>query len=83
LVPSRQDVGLAGLIIRPRQVLSLRLFFLALRREVERELTGEVSELWELVYFKLYKSQIPVIDRTLETAALMLSSNRSRGIAWR
>jgi hypothetical protein len=24
----------------------------------------------EIVYFKLYKSQIPVIDRALETAAL-------------
>ena len=49
------------------------------RREVERELTGEDSEPWELVYFKLYKSQIPVIDKALETAALMLGSDRSRG----
>jgi hypothetical protein len=49
------------------------------RREVERELTGEDSEPWELVYFKLYKSQIPVIDRALETASLMLGSDRSRG----
>ena len=49
------------------------------RREVERELTGEDSEPWELVYFTLYKSQIPVIDRALETAALMLGSDRSRG----
>jgi hypothetical protein len=49
------------------------------RREVERELTGEDSEPWEVVYFKLYKSQIPVIDRALETAALMLGSDRSRG----
>jgi hypothetical protein len=48
------------------------------RREVERELTGEDREPWELVYFKLYKSQIPVIDRALETAALMLGSDRSR-----
>jgi len=48
-------------------------------REVERELTGEDSEPWELFYFKLYKSQIPIIDRALETAALMLGSDRSRG----
>lgn len=48
------------------------------RREVERELTGEDKEPWEIVYFKLYKSQIPVIDRALETAALMLGSDRSR-----
>jgi hypothetical protein len=49
------------------------------RREVEKELTGEDSEPWELLYFKLYKSQIPIIDQALETAALMLGSDRSRG----
>ena len=49
------------------------------RREVERELTGKDSEPWELVYFKLYKSQIQVIDQALETTALMLGSDRSRG----
>ena len=49
------------------------------RREVERELTGEDTEPWEIVHFKLYKSQIAVIDRALETAALMLGSDRSRG----
>jgi hypothetical protein len=49
------------------------------RAEVERELTGEDREPWEIVTFKLYKSQIPVIDQALETAALMLGSNRSRG----
>ena len=49
------------------------------RREVERELTGEDKEPWEIVYFKFYKSQIPVIDQALETAALMLGSNHSRG----
>ena len=49
------------------------------RREVERELTGKETEPWEIVYFKLYKSQIPVIEQALETAALMLGSDRSRG----
>jgi hypothetical protein len=49
------------------------------RQAVERELTGKISEPWEIVYFKLYESQIPVIDRALETAALMLGSDRSRG----
>jgi hypothetical protein len=48
------------------------------RREVERKLTGEDKEPWEIVYFKLYKSQIPVIDQALETAALMLGSDKSR-----
>ena len=54
------------------------VFSFEARREVERELTGEDKEPWEIVYFKLYKSQIPVIDRALETAALMLGSDRSR-----
>jgi len=49
------------------------------RREVERELTGEDREPWDVLYFKLYQSQIPVIDRAVEMAALMLGSNRSRG----
>jgi hypothetical protein len=48
------------------------------RREVERKLTGEDKEPWEIVYFKFYKSQIPVIDQALETAALMLGSDKSR-----
>jgi hypothetical protein len=39
------------------------------QREVERELTGKITEPWEIVYFKLYQSQIPVIDRAIETAA--------------
>src|SRR5881396_2228951 len=49
------------------------------RREVEKELTGKETEPWEIIYFKLYKSQIPVIEQALETAALMLGSGRSRG----
>jgi hypothetical protein len=49
------------------------------QQAVERELTGKITEPWEIVYFKLYQSQITVIDRALETAALMLGSDRSRG----
>src|SRR6184192_1299483 len=49
------------------------------RREVEKELTGKETEPWEIIYFKLYKSQIPVIEQALETAALMLGSDKSRG----
>src|ERR1700680_47117 len=37
------------------------------KREVERELTGKESEPWEIIYFKLYKSQIPVIEQAIET----------------
>ena len=49
------------------------------RREVEKELTGKETEASELVYFKLYKSQIPVIEQAIETAAFMLGSDKSRG----
>jgi hypothetical protein len=49
------------------------------KREVERELNGRESEPWEILYFKFYKSQIPVIERAIETAALMLGSDKSRG----
>jgi len=48
------------------------------KREVDRHLTGKESEPWELLYFKVYKSQLPVIERALETAALMLGSGKSR-----
>jgi hypothetical protein len=48
------------------------------KQEVEKELTGRETEPWEIIYFKLYQSQIPVIERAIETAALMLGSDRSR-----
>jgi hypothetical protein len=44
------------------------------RREVEKELTGKETEPWEIISFKLYKSQIPVIEQAIETAALMLGT---------
>jgi hypothetical protein len=49
------------------------------KREVERRLTGQEIEPWELIYFKLYKSQLAIIEQALETAALMLGSEKSRG----
>jgi hypothetical protein len=49
------------------------------RREVEKELTGREEEPSELIYFKVYKSQIPIIEKAIETAALMLGSDKSRG----
>jgi hypothetical protein len=49
------------------------------QQAVERELTGKETEPWEIVTFKLYKSQIPVIDQAIETAALMLGTDKSRG----
>jgi hypothetical protein len=47
--------------------------------EVERHLTGKVTESWEIIYFKLYKSQVPVVEKAIETAALMLGTDKSRG----
>jgi hypothetical protein len=49
------------------------------KREVEKELTGKDTEPHEILYFKVYKSQLPVIEQALETAALMLGSDKSRG----
>ncbi len=49
------------------------------KKEVEKELTGRETEPWEIIYFKLYQSQTPVIEKAIETAALMLGSDRSRG----
>ena len=49
------------------------------KREVEKELTGRETEPWEIICFKLYKSQISVIEQAIETAARMLGSDRSRG----
>jgi hypothetical protein len=49
------------------------------KREVEKELTGRESEPHEIIYFKVYKSQIPVIEQALETAAMMLGTDKARG----
>jgi hypothetical protein len=49
------------------------------RRAVEKELTGKEEEPSELIFFKVYKSQTPVIEQAIETAALMLGSDKSRG----
>ena len=49
------------------------------QRVVEQHLTGKESEPWELLYFKVYKGQLPVIERALETAGLMLGTDKSRG----
>ena len=49
------------------------------KSEVNRYLTGKDTEPWEMLYFKVYKSQLPVIEQALETAGLMLGSDKSRG----
>ena len=45
------------------------------KREVERHLTGKETEPSEMLYFKVYKSQLPVIEQALETAGLMLGKD--------
>jgi hypothetical protein len=49
------------------------------KQEVGKELTGKESEPSEIIYFKLYKSQLPVVEQAIETAALMLGTHKSRG----
>jgi hypothetical protein len=48
------------------------------KREVSKHLTGKETEPWEILYFKVYKSQLPVIEQALETAGLMLGTDKSR-----
>jgi hypothetical protein len=49
------------------------------KRELEKEMTGRETEAHEIIYFKVYRSQIPVVEQALETAALMLGTDKSRG----
>jgi len=49
------------------------------KREVEKHLTGQEQEAWEIIYFKLYKSQLSVVEKAIETAGLMLGTDKSRG----
>ena len=48
------------------------------KRDVDRHLTGRDTEPWEIIYFKMYKSQLPVIEQALETAALSGHGSISR-----
>jgi hypothetical protein len=45
------------------------------KQEVERR----ESEPWEIIYFKLYKTRIPIVEQAIETAALMVGTDKSRG----
>jgi hypothetical protein len=37
------------------------------KREVDRYLTGKDTEPWEILYYKAYKCQLPVIEQPPET----------------
>jgi hypothetical protein len=41
-------------------------------------MSGKATEPSELIYFKVYKSQISVIEQAIETASLMLCTDKSR-----
>ncbi len=45
------------------------------KKAIEEEQTGRETELWENAYFNLYQSQLPVIEKAIETAALVLGSD--------
>ncbi len=70
----RQDFDCATWLHKAREMPKEQF-----KQEVEKELTGKETEPSELVCFKLYQSQIPVIEQAIETAALMLGTNKSRG----
>ena len=50
-----------------------------LKEEVYKYFTGEDYEPYEMVYFKLYESQLPVVERALYVASRMVGTERSRG----
>ena len=49
------------------------------KRAVEKHLTGKETEPWEMLYFKVYKSEMPVIEQAMEMDSLMLGGSKSRG----
>ena len=50
-----------------------------LKEEVHKYFTGEDYEPYEMVYFKLFESQLPIVERALYVAARMVGTERSRG----
>jgi len=49
------------------------------KREIEKELTGKETEPWESIYFKVYQSQMPVIEKSDRNGSSNAGSDRSRG----
>jgi len=46
---------------------------------VHKYFTGEDYEPYERVYFKLFESQLPVVERALYVVSRMVGTERSRG----
>ena len=50
-----------------------------LNQEGCKNLSGEDYEPYEMVYSKLFESQLPTVERTLYVASRMVGTERSRG----
>jgi hypothetical protein len=50
-----------------------------LKQEVYKYFTGEDYEPYEMVYFELFESQLPTVERALYVASRMVGAERSRG----
>ena len=50
-----------------------------LKEEVYKYFTREDYEPYEMVYFKLFESQLPIVEKALYIAARMVGTERSRG----
>ncbi len=50
-----------------------------LQGAVHKYFTGEEYEPHQMVYFKLFESQLPVVERALYVALRMVGTERSRG----
>jgi len=48
------------------------------KQGVEKELTRRETEPWKIIYFKLYKSKLPIVEQAIETTALILATDKSR-----
>ena len=50
-----------------------------LKEEVYKYFSGQDYEPYEMVYFKLYESQLPIVERALYIGSRMVGTERSRG----
>lgn len=50
-----------------------------LKQKVHQYFTGEDFEPYEMVYFKLFETQLPVVERALFVASRMVGTEKSRG----
>ena len=50
-----------------------------LKEEVYKYFTGEDFEPYEMVYFKLFESQLPIVEKALYIASRMAGTERSMG----